>query len=49
LDGSLAPAGWRLEAWNHTLTIGQRLPTLLLWLTDDFAVPLELETSYEDT
>jgi hypothetical protein len=45
----LGPAGWRLEAWNHTLTIGQPLPTLPLWLTDDFAVPLELEASYEDT
>jgi hypothetical protein len=49
LDGSLAPAGWRLEAWNHTLTIGQPLPTLPLCLTDDFAVPLELEASYVDT
>jgi hypothetical protein len=45
----LGPAGWRLEAWNHTLTIGQPLPALPLWLTDDFAVPLELEASYEDT
>jgi hypothetical protein len=45
----LGPAGWRLEAWNHTLTIGQPLPTLPLWLTDDFAVPLELEATYEDT
>jgi hypothetical protein len=25
------------------------LPTLPLWLADDFAVPLELEASYEDT
>ena len=23
------------------------MPTLPLWLTDDFAVPLELEESYE--
>jgi hypothetical protein len=31
------------------LTIGQPLPTLPLWLADDFAVPLELEASYEES
>jgi hypothetical protein len=39
----------RLETWAHTLAIGQPLPTLPLWLADDFAVPLELEASYEET
>jgi hypothetical protein len=38
-----------LETWNHPLTVGQPLPTLPLWLTDTFAVPLELEESYEQT
>lgn len=38
-----------LETWNHPLTVGQPLPTLPLWLTETFAVPLELEESYEQT
>ena len=29
--------------------LGQPLPTLPLWLADNLAVPLELETSYEET
>ena len=40
---------WRFQAWNHALALGQPLPTLPLWLADDFAVPLELEASYEET
>jgi Protein of unknown function (DUF4058) len=40
---------WRLETWSHSLTVGQPLPTLPLWLADNFAVPLELEASYEET
>jgi hypothetical protein len=40
---------WHFRAWAHALTIGQPLPTLPLWLADDFAVPLELEASYEET
>jgi hypothetical protein len=43
------PTGWRFAAWNHTLRLGQPLPELPLWLTDDFALPLELEASYEET
>ena len=38
-----------LEAWNHPLAVGRPLPTLPLWLTDDLAVPLELEQTYEQT
>lgn len=38
---------WRFEAWDHVLEIGQRLPTLPLWLAADLAVPLDLEESYE--
>jgi hypothetical protein len=40
---------WLLEAWAQTLTLGQPLPTLPLWLADNLAVPLELEGSYEET
>jgi hypothetical protein len=37
------------ESWTHRLALGQPLPTLPLWLADNFAVPLELEASYEET
>lgn len=40
---------WMLEAWLDTLTLGQALPTLPLWLADDFAIPLNLAESYEET
>jgi Protein of unknown function (DUF4058) len=40
---------WRLETWEHELAIGAALPTLPLWLSDDFKIPLELEGSYEET
>jgi hypothetical protein len=38
-----------LQAWSHTLTLGQPLPTLPLWLAGKLAVPLDLEQSYEQT
>ncbi len=37
----------RLEAWSHTLVVGQPLPILPLWLSPTLAVPLDLEQSYE--
>ena len=40
---------WLLEGWAHALAPGQPLPTLPLWLADNFAVPLDLEASYEET
>jgi Protein of unknown function (DUF4058) len=40
---------WLLETWFHPLTLGQPLPTLPLWLADNFGVLLELEECYEDT
>jgi len=40
---------WCLETWEHELAIGTALPTLPLWLSDDFMVPLELEATYEET
>ena len=39
--------GWLLETWAYELVLGDSLPTVPLWLADDFAVPLELEDSYE--
>jgi hypothetical protein len=38
-----------LETWSHILKLGQPLPTLPLWLAETFHVPLELETTYEQT
>jgi hypothetical protein len=37
------------EAWSHELSIGQPLPILPLWLSTDLVVPLELESSYEQS
>jgi hypothetical protein len=38
-----------LETWSHKLQIGQPLPTLPLWLAENFYVPLDLEATYEET
>lgn len=40
---------WYLETWARPLEVGQPLPTIPLWLSADFAVPLNLESSYEET
>lgn len=37
----------RLESWSHSMTVGQQLPTLPLWLEESLVVPLELEPTYE--
>ena len=37
----------RLEAWSHTLVLGQPLPTLPLWLREELVIALDLEQSYE--
>ena len=39
----------RLETWYHQLCLGEELPSLPLWLTDDLAVPLDLEQTYTQT
>jgi len=39
----------RLEIWSHPLVVGQPLPTLPIWLTEDSAVSLDLEACYEET
>ncbi|MBL8798859.1 MAG: DUF4058 family protein [Planctomycetia bacterium] len=36
-----------LEAWSNPLAVGQPLPTLPLWLSEELVVPLDLEQSYE--
>ena len=38
----------RWDAWHYPLAVGQSLPTMPLWLTEDLCVPLELESSYEE-
>ena len=38
-----------LESWNHPLSIRSAFPVLPLWLSDDLAIPLDLEASYEQT
>jgi hypothetical protein len=47
--GSIPRNRWLFEAWHRPLTIGQPLPPLPLWLADDLAVTLDLETTYEKT
>jgi hypothetical protein len=38
-----------LETWNFELFLAHSLPTLPLWLSEELAVPLNLESSYEQT
>jgi hypothetical protein len=40
---------WVLETWAQALALQRPLPTMPLWLTDDLAVPLELDESYEQS
>lgn len=35
-----------IELWPEELSIGAEMPTLPLWLSDDVALPLDLEQSY---
>jgi hypothetical protein len=39
----------KLESWAYHLVVGQPLPTLPIWLSEDINVSLELEASYEET
>jgi hypothetical protein len=39
----------RFESWAYPLIVGQTLPLLPIWLTEDLAVSLDLEASYEET
>ena len=38
-----------LETWNRELKLGLPLPCLPLWLTEELAITLDLEASYEQT
>jgi hypothetical protein len=38
-----------LEAWSKPLVVGEPLPLLPLWLSEELAVPLDLESSYGQT
>jgi Protein of unknown function (DUF4058) len=40
---------WRLKLWPAPLAVGRPLPEMPLWLASDFAVPLDLEKSYQET
>jgi hypothetical protein len=39
----------QLELWPEGLAVGNALPTLPLWLTEEIGVPLDLEASYRTT
>jgi hypothetical protein len=38
----------RIQTWEHTLEMGDVLPTLPLWISDVKYIPLDLESTYED-
>jgi hypothetical protein len=40
--------GSQFQTWAYPLIVGQPLPTLPIWLTDDLRVMLDLEASYEE-
>jgi hypothetical protein len=42
-----APQGFLLETWAHSLTLGEPLPSVPLWLLPDLCLPLELEATYQ--
>ncbi len=39
----------RLDLWPNPLAIGSPLPTLPLWISPEFAIPVDLEASYRAT
>jgi hypothetical protein len=39
----------RFESWAYPLVVGQKLPTLPIWLNDELAISLDLESTYEAT
>jgi hypothetical protein len=39
----------RLATWAYPLAVGSPLPTLPIWLTEEAAVSLDLEATYEET
>jgi hypothetical protein len=41
--------GLRVEAWDHPLQVGEPMPELPIWLSEELAISLPLEPSYEST
>ena len=39
----------RFETWAYPMVVGQKLPTLPIWLSDEHAISLDLEVSYQQT
>jgi hypothetical protein len=39
----------KLDTWSFPLAVGQRLPSLPVWLSETRTVTLDLEASYEET
>lgn len=38
----------RIKAWAYPLEVGESLPSLPIWLSDELAISLDLDASYED-
>jgi hypothetical protein len=38
-----------MDMWYHRLSLGEPLPTLPIWLKENWAISLDLESSYEET
>ena len=49
LAGEIVGHKPRIESWAYPLAIGQPLPSLPIWLSDDLYVSLDLESAYEET
>jgi len=47
LKPSVTNGRLKVKTWEHELQIGQKPPTLPLWLQHDFSIPLDLDASYE--
>lgn len=41
--------GWYIDDWSVPLELGVELPTMPLWLAANVAVPVELESTYQET
>jgi hypothetical protein len=48
LRGRKVKATSVLDVWSHPMKVGEPLPTLPIWLTEDDLIPLDLESSYEE-
>lgn len=39
----------QLDIWQHSLCVGEALPTLPLWLRGELCLPVDLERTYDRT